>query len=177
MYPLSYKIKFREVPDDPWLVTKEDSGEGNSVVKIGEEWLYDDVKVIFQDDILYGDVETVETMVRALSKALPQPPNCPWLSVGIDFSSSVGEYLTSDDLIGILVRNMNHTEIYDLDLGEFVCDILTRECSQILGPRSAVAEPPTIPGFDSFCKRLKRAGPRFYQVWGRNPRGRMVEAY
>ncbi|THU83696.1 hypothetical protein K435DRAFT_843931 [Dendrothele bispora CBS 962.96] len=148
MYPYSFEIANRDCPNNPI--------EGNWVVKIGEEWLYEEVKVIFQDDISHGDVETVETMVRRLSKALPQSPDCPWLSVGIDFSLPVGEYLTSDDLIGILTRNMS--DIENLDLGKFLSDILTRECSRIHEPGSTVQEHP-IPGLKSFSKRLKRAWP------------------
>ncbi|THU77517.1 hypothetical protein K435DRAFT_973938 [Dendrothele bispora CBS 962.96] len=149
MYPYSVKIGKRDFPAKPWI-------EGNSVVKIGEEWLYESVEVIFQDDISHGDVETVETMVRTLSKALPQSPNCPWLCVGIDFLSPIGQYLTSDDLIGILTRNMS--DIQTLDLGKFLSDILTRECSRTHEPGSAVQEHP-MPGLQSFCERLMQAWP------------------
>ncbi|THU85751.1 hypothetical protein K435DRAFT_379531 [Dendrothele bispora CBS 962.96] len=151
MYPYSVKIGKRDFPARPW-------GEGNSVVKIGEEWLYREVKVVFQDDVSHGDVETVETMVRTLRKALPQPsPTYP--CVGIDFSLPVGEYLTSDDLIGILTRNMS--DIRYLDLGKFLSDILTRECSRIHEPGSTVQEHP-IPGLASFSKRLRQL-----EAWSR----------
>ncbi|THU78186.1 hypothetical protein K435DRAFT_973627 [Dendrothele bispora CBS 962.96] len=164
MYLYSVKIGKRDFPDKPWI-------EGNSVVKIGEEWLYKDVKVIFQDDISHGDVETVETMIRTLSKALPQPPNCP--RVGIDFSSPVGEYLTSDDLIGILTRNMS--DIKTLDLGKFLSDILTRECSHIHEPGSTVQEHP-IPGLKSFSKRLKQAWPSLEgRTRAQTPQGEWID--
>ncbi|THU77306.1 hypothetical protein K435DRAFT_786784 [Dendrothele bispora CBS 962.96] len=172
MYPYSVKIGKRDFPARPW-------GEGNSVVKIGEEWLYREVKVVFQDDISHGDVETVETMVRTLRKALPQPsPTYPRVGidfprVGIDFSSPVGEYLTSDDLIGILTRNMS--DIRYLDLGKFLSDILTRECSRIHEPGSTVQEHP-IPGLASFSERLRQAWPRNKSIRGRtqNPQGEWI---
>ncbi|THU85746.1 hypothetical protein K435DRAFT_868983 [Dendrothele bispora CBS 962.96] len=165
LYPYSFKIVIREVTDsDLWQ-------EGNSVVKIGGEWLYDDVKVVFQDDISHGDVETVETMVRKLSMALPQSPNCPWLRVGIDFSSPVGEYLTSDDLIGILTRNISHN-MDTLNLGKFVGDILTRECSPIHEPGSTVQDPEyPILAFKSFCKRLNQPLPKLRVIQGQTARG------
>ncbi|THU85744.1 hypothetical protein K435DRAFT_868981 [Dendrothele bispora CBS 962.96] len=166
MYPYSFDIGKRNIGQWSWYQTQE-----NSVVKIDGEWLYNDIKLIFQDDIARGDVETVETLVRTLGEALPHPPDCPWLFVGIDFLSPVGEFLTSDNLIGILVRNMSHAGI--LNLGKFVCDILTRECSQILEPGSAVEEG-SIPGFDSFCKRLKQAMPRLHRVSGETSLGRLV---
>ncbi|THU83705.1 hypothetical protein K435DRAFT_843937 [Dendrothele bispora CBS 962.96] len=149
MYPYSVKIGKRDFPEAPQI-------EGNSVVKIGEEWLYSDVMVIFQDGISHGDVKTVETMARTLSKALPQPSNYLQLSVGIDFLSPVGKYLTSDDLISILTRNMG--DIWSLDLGKFLSDILIRECSHIHEPGSNSQEHP-IPGLKSFSKRLKQALP------------------
>ncbi|THU91269.1 hypothetical protein K435DRAFT_863525 [Dendrothele bispora CBS 962.96] len=156
LYPYSFKIAISE-DSDPWF-------EGNNrVVKIGREWLYDDIKVIFQDDIPYGDVETVETMVRKLSKALPQAPNCSeWLRVGIDFSSPVGEYLTSDDLIGILTRNMS--DIKTLNLGKFLSDILTRECSRIHEPGSTLQEDPILAALDSFCERLNQTLPTLRSI-------------
>ncbi|THU78671.1 hypothetical protein K435DRAFT_48194 [Dendrothele bispora CBS 962.96] len=165
MCPYSFDIKGRE--NGQWPQT-----QGNNVVKIDGQWLYNDIKVIFRDDIARGDVETVETLVRTLGEALPHPPDCPWLFVGIDFLSPVGEFLTSDKLIGILVRNMSHADI--LNLGKFVCDILTRECSQILEPGSAVEEG-FIPGFDSFCKRLKQAMPGLHRVSGQDSQGHFVQ--
>ncbi|THU83715.1 hypothetical protein K435DRAFT_843944 [Dendrothele bispora CBS 962.96] len=145
--------------------------ERNSVVKFGGEWLYEDVKVIFQDDISHGDVETVESMVRALSKALPQSPNSEFPCVELDFLSPVGEYLTSDDLISILTRNMN--DVKTLDLGKFLGDILTRECSHIHEPGSAVQEH-VVPAFRSFRERLYQALPRLGSIRGQTPQGKWM---
>ncbi|THU91277.1 hypothetical protein K435DRAFT_909127 [Dendrothele bispora CBS 962.96] len=141
--------------------------QGYSVVKIDGEWLYKDgIKVVFQDDISCGDIETVETMVRTLSKALPpRSPNSPWL-VEIDFLSPVGEYLTSDDLIGILTRNMS--DIETLDLGKFLGDILTRESSHVHEPGFAVQEH-LVPAFESFCERLNQALPMLETIRGQTP--------
>ncbi|THU83699.1 hypothetical protein K435DRAFT_423540 [Dendrothele bispora CBS 962.96] len=50
------------------------------------------------------------------------------------------------------------SDIENLDLGKFLSDILTRECSRIHEPGSTVQEHP-IPGLKSFSKRLKRAWP------------------
>ncbi|THU84229.1 hypothetical protein K435DRAFT_870468 [Dendrothele bispora CBS 962.96] len=160
MYPYSFKIVKRDIG---WP-------QENNVVEIDGEWLYNDVKVIFQDDIAHGDVETVETMIRTLSEALPQSSDCLELAlcVGIDFLSPVGKYMTSDDLISILARNMNYADA--LDLGKFVGDILIRECSQILELDPAGVER-FIPGFEPFCKRLKQVMPRLRQVCGQNPQG------
>ncbi|THU91272.1 hypothetical protein K435DRAFT_863527 [Dendrothele bispora CBS 962.96] len=150
MYPYSFKI-------DKW----------NGVVKINGEWLYDNIKITFLDDIAHGDVETVETMVRTLRKALPQPSDCPHLDVGIDFLSPVGEYMTSDNLIGILTRNTNYPVTLNhsitLQLGTFVCVILIREYSQER----------LIAGFESFSRRLDQVLPRVV-VYGQNPRGGLI---
>ncbi|THU82089.1 hypothetical protein K435DRAFT_844494 [Dendrothele bispora CBS 962.96] len=153
MYPYSFKIVERDI------------GWRNRVVKIDGEWLYNDIKVIFQDDIAHVDVETVETMIRTLNEALPQPSDCSelYVYVGIDFLSPVGKYMTSDDLIGILARNMNYA--VTLDLGKLLCDILTRESSQILEPSSAINDR-SLPGFKPFCERLKQAMPRLRQNSG-----------
>ncbi|THU82087.1 hypothetical protein K435DRAFT_844492, partial [Dendrothele bispora CBS 962.96] len=166
MYPYSFKIVKRDIG---WP-------QENNVVEIDGEWLYNDIKVIFQDDIAHGDVETVETMIRTLSEALPQPSDClePALCVGIDFLSPVGKYMTSDDLISILARNMNHADA--LDLGKLVGEILIQECSQILELDPAGVEG-SIPGFEPFCKRLKQVMPRLYQVCGQNPQGRSNVQY
>ncbi|THV03059.1 hypothetical protein K435DRAFT_916773 [Dendrothele bispora CBS 962.96] len=169
LYPYSFKIARPEFINSSYCLEVD-----SSVVKIGGEWLYKNVKIIFQSAISHGDVETVETMVRALGEALPHSPDCPRLSIGIDFLSPVGEFLTSDDLIGILVRNMSHAGI--LNLGNFVCDILTRECYQIdIFETDWDVGEGLIPGFDSFCKRLMQAMPRLYRVLGRSSWGRLLQ--
>ncbi|THU75793.1 hypothetical protein K435DRAFT_880161 [Dendrothele bispora CBS 962.96] len=105
------------------------------VVQVDNEWLYEKIVVTFQDDIPHGGIGIVETMIQKLGTMLSQSSSV-YSSAGIDFLSPVGEYMTSEDLIGILTRNLSH--VYNLQLGKFLRDILTRECAQILEPGSAM---------------------------------------
>ncbi|THU91289.1 hypothetical protein K435DRAFT_968260 [Dendrothele bispora CBS 962.96] len=150
MYPYSYKI----TPLTP--LTREP--RSYTVTKIDGEWFYENFKVIFQDDIPCGDTDTVEAMIRTLGKALVQSRRI----VGVDFAAPVGEFLSSDELLGIIVRNLNTAET--LDLGTLISRILDRENSQIV-------QPTPIPGFELFCERLKRNMPQLKDVlaidrWG-----------
>ncbi|THU98245.1 hypothetical protein K435DRAFT_856880 [Dendrothele bispora CBS 962.96] len=123
-----------------------------TVFKVDEEWLYKSIRVSFQDDIPHGGVEIVETMVRKMGTMLPQSSSSPWVTAGIDFLSPVGEYMTSEDLIGILTRNSSH--VTNLQFGKFLCDILAREYTQIVEPGFAIDA-----GFRSFRERLMQAMP------------------
>ncbi|THU88088.1 hypothetical protein K435DRAFT_969613 [Dendrothele bispora CBS 962.96] len=125
------------------------------VSKVANEWLYEKIVVTFQDDIPHGGVGIIETMIQKLGMTLSQSPYRVF--IGIDFLSPVGEYMTSEDLIGILTRNLSHLGVVNLRLGKFLRDILTRECAQILEPGSATNEGP-IAGFIPFCERLRSRG-------------------
>ncbi|THV02155.1 hypothetical protein K435DRAFT_836523 [Dendrothele bispora CBS 962.96] len=167
-HPLLKRIRFEpahEHDNTPWGVAFAkrmypysckifDPDQFMAVVKVGDEWLYEEIVVIFQDDVPHGGVEVVETMVQKLGTMLSQSP-CK-VFVGIDFLSPVGDYMSSEDLIGILTRNLSH--VFDLRLGRFLCDILTRECAQILEPGSAINEE-SIAGFKPFRERLAQAMP------------------
>ncbi|THV02154.1 hypothetical protein K435DRAFT_792685 [Dendrothele bispora CBS 962.96] len=119
--------------------------------KVDDEWLYEGIMVTFQDGIPHGDVGMVETMVQKLGTMLSSSCDA-MMFVVIDFSSPVGEYMTSEDLIGILTRNLSHAEYLTIHLGRFLCDILTRECPQILEPGSAINDE-SIAGFEPFRER------------------------
>ncbi|THU98243.1 hypothetical protein K435DRAFT_856878 [Dendrothele bispora CBS 962.96] len=123
-----------------------------TVFKVDEEWLYESIRVSFQGDIPHGGVEIVESMVQKMGTMLPQSSTRPRVTAGIDFLSPVGEYMTSEDLIGILTRNLSH--VRNLQFGTFLCDILTRECTQNLEPVFAIDA-----GFKSFRERLMQAMP------------------
>ncbi|THU79902.1 hypothetical protein K435DRAFT_874944 [Dendrothele bispora CBS 962.96] len=123
--------------------------------KVDEEWLYEEITVTFQDDIPHGDVGMIETMVQKLGTMLSRS-SCDMLFVVIDFLSPVGEYMTSEDLIGIITRNLSHFKFLTVHLGRFLCDILTREYPQILEPGSAINHE-SIAGFKPFRERLRQA--------------------
>ncbi|THV01380.1 hypothetical protein K435DRAFT_401216 [Dendrothele bispora CBS 962.96] len=140
MHPHSYKF----VQPEQGLFT---------VVKVDEEWRYQKIMVEFQDDIPHGGVGIVETMVQKLGTMLGlESSSSPDRAVVvIDFLSPVGEYMTSEDLIGILTRNLSHVTNLNLHLGGFMGDILARERARILEPG---------PAMNVLCRRLRQAMPK-----------------
>ncbi|THU88091.1 hypothetical protein K435DRAFT_803764 [Dendrothele bispora CBS 962.96] len=68
-----------------------------AVVRVDNEWLYEEIVVTFQDDIPHGGIGIVEAMIQKLETMLSQSPHgVPF--VGIDFLSPVGEYMKFEPL-------------------------------------------------------------------------------
>ncbi|THU78274.1 hypothetical protein K435DRAFT_876812 [Dendrothele bispora CBS 962.96] len=96
--------------------------------------------VVVKDDIPHGGVGIVEAMIQKLWTMVSQ--SSYEVFIGIDFLSPVGEYMTSEELISILNRNLSRLHVLTLFLGKFLRDILTWENPQILEPGSVIEQEP-----------------------------------
>ncbi|THV00872.1 hypothetical protein K435DRAFT_793829 [Dendrothele bispora CBS 962.96] len=111
-HPLLEKIRLEpghEHDNTPWGVTFAKRmhpysckvfhpNRSMAVVKVDNEWLYEQIVVTFQDDIPHGGVGIVEAMIQKLRTTLSPPPHGVFAAIGIDFLSPVGEYMKFEAL-------------------------------------------------------------------------------